>query len=72
MKRWAPSFTLVTFLLLVFMGRASAYFDPGAGSMMLQVVLGVIFGIFFAIRQRILRFIKKIFGKNPSSGPDGA
>ncbi|MGH9804283.1 MAG: hypothetical protein ACRD4D_03845 [Candidatus Acidiferrales bacterium] len=50
---------------------ARAYTDPGAGSMLLQLLLGGAAGLFVAVRMfkdRILRFFG--FGKSESAAPD--
>ena len=56
------------FVALVILGApalARAYTDPGAGSMLLQLLLGGAAGVFVAVRmfkERILRFLG--FGKD--------
>jgi len=50
---------------------ARAYTDPGAGSMLLQLLLGGAAGLFVAYRmfkERILRFFG--FGKNDNAATD--
>ena len=44
--------------------RAYAYLDPGLGSMLLQIILGVIFAVFFTIKnfwRSIINFFKNKF-----------
>jgi hypothetical protein len=51
---------------MIFPSFASAYIDPGAGSMLLQVLLGGFAGIFVVGRlfwRSILAFVKGFFGK---------
>ena len=64
-------FTKLSFAALVVLGApalARAYTDPGAGSMLLQLLLGGAAGLFVAFRmfkERILRFFG--IGKNDSA-----
>ena len=54
----------IIFLLMT--QDAHAYLDPGTGSFMLQILIGVLFGGLFAIKlfwRKILIFIKNIFSK---------
>lgn len=56
--------------ILAFLHPVIAYIDPGTGSMILQVVLGGIAGIWVILKlfgQRILAF----FGKKPKDEPAG-
>lgn len=55
---------LTALLFLLFLTvPAHAYIDPGAGSMLIQVILGLIMGGFFWFRSAIARFIKMLFRK---------
>ncbi len=58
--KWLFGFALI---FLLFSRTAHAYIDPGAGSMMLQIMLGAIIGIGFWCRDFIARIIKSIFKK---------
>lgn len=65
MSRRFAKFSLVVLVALGAPGLARAYTDPGAGSMLLQLLLGGAAGLFVAVRmfkERILRFFG--FGKN--------
>ena len=46
MRRWLP----VCVLLLLAANPAYAYIDPGAGSMLLQIILGGVAGLLVAAR----------------------
>ena len=67
-------FAKLSFAALVVLAApalAHAYTDPGAGSMLLQLLLGGAAGLFVAFRmfkERILRFFG--FGKNHEAAPD--
>jgi len=67
-------FTKLSFAALVVLGApalARAYTDPGAGSMLLQLLLGGAAGLFVAVRmfkERILRIFG--IGKNHNAAPD--
>jgi hypothetical protein len=50
-------------LLLVFQGKAHAYIDPGAGSMLLQVIIGSVLGGIYWFREWIYNIFRKIFRK---------
>lgn len=50
-----------------------AYLDPGTGSYVLQMLLGLVVGSLFAIRlcwQRIRAFFSRIFGRSPRNDDD--
>ena len=67
MKR---EFVLVLFFLLLFpVERARAYVDPGTGSYLVQVLIGLIFGAGYALKVfwgRIIHFFKKNSKKGES------
>jgi len=44
-----------------------AYIDPGTGGMLLQILIGVIVGSFFAFRHAVTRIFRRIF---PSKDKD--
>ncbi len=68
MKSNAPSatkFAATLFLILAWSQPAYAYIDPGAGSMLLQLLLGGVAGLFVFFRlfkQKILKLFG--FGKD--------
>ena len=46
-----------------------SYIDPGTGSFVIQVIIGVLFGVLYALKLfwgNILRFFKKLVAKNDS------
>lgn len=52
MKRKATLFVLssASLVLLLFRSSAYAYLDPGTGSYLLQIILGVVFGSLMALK----------------------
>ena len=47
--------------------QSHAYLDPGTGSFALQIIIGVLFGIAFAVKAfwfRIRSFLGNIFSRN--------
>jgi hypothetical protein len=66
--------------LVMFMGEAQAYIDPGSGSLLIQIVIAAICGSLFAIKmfwQRIKGFFYGLFaGKgdkdSKTTGNDGS
>lgn len=59
MKNYAGVILLPVVTMLAWPSLAYAYVDPGAGSMLLQLLLGGVAGLFVFARlfkQRILRF----------------
>jgi hypothetical protein len=57
----------MTMVLLVVPQTAFAYIDPGTGSYVLQVLIGVAFGAWFSIKvfgAKIKAFLHKIFSKD--------
>lgn len=60
-------FTVLFFLICMIYPRdCFAYLDPGAGSYILQIFLGVIFGAFFILkdfRNKIKIFFVNLFSK---------
>jgi len=61
-------------LFLVATGReAWAYIDPGTGSMLFQILIGVFFSVFFTIKfwwKRLLGFMYKLTGKQSRDDED--
>ena len=59
--------TLLEFFILFYLiypRKVHAYIDPGTGSMMLQVLIGVLVGVLFALKmfwKRITVFFKGLF-----------
>jgi hypothetical protein len=54
----------------IYVQPASAYLDPGSGSLIIQFLLASIVGILFVIRQfwgRIISFIKRLVGSDVDS-----
>ena len=65
MRSRLARFSLAALVILGAPALARAYTDPGAGSMLLQLLLGGGAGLFVAVRmfkERILRFLG--FGKD--------
>ncbi len=65
-----PCLTCAVFLL----GElpAFAYVDPGTGSLLFQTALTVVLGlglVFRRVRGSIVDFVKRLGGRQPSSGP---
>ncbi len=59
-------------LLWIFPGEAAAYLDPGSGSYMIQVLIGLLAGLMFALRSTLARgieWIKDIFRRTPRKKP---
>jgi hypothetical protein len=57
---------IVTLVLVFFYKDSSAYLDPGTGSYILQITIGMLFGAAFAIKlfwNRIKIFFTRIFSK---------
>ena len=67
MKRWITILLGTTFVLIVFQSWVFAYFDPGMGSMLLQVIFGTTIGFFILAREKIIAIIKRIFSKCSNS-----
>jgi len=66
MKKLTTWSILPILFCLIFSQNAYAYLDPGSGSYILQLLLGVMFGLLFAIKifwSRIKMFLVKIFSK---------
>ncbi len=54
---------------LVFVRPAAAYIDPGTGSYILQTVLGVLFGLLYALKiywQQVKAFVLRVFARKPA------
>ena len=54
--------------------NAYCYLDPGSGSYVLQLVIGSLLGLLFAIKlfwNRIKEYIKNVFTKEKDSNPQG-
>jgi hypothetical protein len=66
---FAPAFVLATLGFALSALPAHAYFDPGSGSMLLQLILGGVAGLVVAIKMywhKVLGF----FGKSGKRGDD--
>lgn len=46
-----------------------SYIDPGSGSMVVQVAMGVVLGAGYAARQHIANFVSKVRGRRPAEPP---
>jgi len=60
---------LAPFILLsiILTSKAYAYIDPGAGSMMFQILIAFAVGTLFTIKlwfKKVTLFVKKFFNKN--------
>ena len=63
----------ITVILLAFAHPAMAYIDPGAGSMILQVLLAGILGALFAIKmfwRNVKAFFTTLFSRKNQTGKD--
>ena len=61
---------LLIFLTLVFSSNAFAYIDPGAGSLLIQMLVAGVMGAIFTIKMywfRLKSYIQKLMGKDVSS-----
>lgn len=59
-------------MLLLAEQPAFAYIDPGTGSLIYQTALTVLLGLGFVFRRShasILRFVKRLGGRNAASSP---
>ncbi len=67
-KRWIPTSVVmgsaIVAWVLVFERPVEAYVDPGSGSMLMQLVLGGIFGALVMLRSGWQR-IRAWFGRRP-------
>jgi Na+/proline symporter len=68
--RWLPALALAVVALV---NVAQAYLDPGTGSYIWQLLIGVLFGGVFAAGvfwRRTLTFLKRLFsGRKKPDGP---
>jgi hypothetical protein len=60
---------LAAFLVVALPGRALAYIDPSAGSIVLQLVLGGVAGILVAVRLYFRRVTSFFGGRRTRSEP---
>lgn len=54
---------------MVFVRPAEAYIDPGTGSYILQAVLGLVFGLLYAMKvywQHVKAFAVRVFARKPA------
>ena len=61
---------LLLFLILFFSSNAFAYIDPGAGSLLIQMLVAGVMGAIFTIKMywfRLKSYIQKLMGKEVSS-----
>ncbi len=66
LRHLTGSALFVTALLVIVPGKAYAYLDPGTGSYMLQIILGVLLGAAFAVKAfwfRIRAFFDGLFSR---------
>jgi len=73
MERWTSRTWLLAatgLLVLVFSGEASAYIDPGTGSLILQMLIAVVVGTGFALGvfwKQVKGFFVRLFGGKPKT-----
>lgn len=69
MKAVALAVAVAFVVLFLFPRNAYAYVDPGTGSYLLQITLGVVFASAYAIKlgwHRIMQFFRNLSGKKNS------
>ena len=69
LSRWSITLMVPAFFSLPFPDTTDAYLDPGTGSIIIQVVIGVAVGGLFALKvfwNRIVTFVKKLFSRGES------
>jgi hypothetical protein len=65
--------SVLIFTLICLLGWAPdvyAYFDPGTGSMVLQLLMASIFGFLFTLKtywKKVKGFVKNLVGKNSTN-----
>jgi len=65
-----PCIELLILLMFFFTRPAYAYIDPGSGSLILQTVLGIAFGVLYATKvywRQVLTFFHKLRAGKPAS-----
>jgi hypothetical protein len=65
-------FILTLACLLSWTSDAHAYFDPGTGSMVLQLLIASLLGFLFTLKTywgKLKEFIKNLIGKNSTNDP---
>jgi len=73
LKRLKGTAILLCLFCLLFSERAYAYLDPGTGSYILQLILGVLLAAFFAIKifwKNIKASVSNLFSKRQKNGED--
>jgi hypothetical protein len=63
-KVWTNYLSFILTILFFFPKIANAYLDPGSGSYIFQLLLGVIFSLIFTTKlffQKIKNFLIKVF-----------
>ena len=66
--------TLTLVCLLGWTPEVHAYFDPGTGSMVLQLFISIVLGFIFSLSiywEKFKNFFKKVFSKNNSDNYTG-
>ena len=61
---------LTVILILCSVSKAHAYIDPGTGSYIIQVVIGVLLGAAYALKvywEKVRAYFSKIFSKRTKS-----
>jgi len=72
MSQGPRRFLFFAALLWILPGEAAAYLDPGSGSYMIQVLIGLLAGLMFTLRSTLARgieWIKRLFRKTPRNKP---
>ena len=54
-------FSSIPFIMIVTVENANAYFDPGTGSILLQIIIAGIIGIYYKFRAKCHNLFKNIF-----------
>jgi hypothetical protein len=72
-SKFLASLILVPIIFIITTVEAQAYFDPGTGSQLLQLLLASLFGALFTIKTywlKIKSFIKNPLNKNRKENDD--
>lgn len=66
----APATLAIALLLLLVPAAASAYIDPSAGSMFLQLLLGGVAGLMVALKLTYRRILGRLGRRTPEPAED--